>query len=38
MIKFFNPEGADKPITNFNDIIKYILHSQTTGLFLRYAI
>lgn len=31
MIKFFNPEVADKPITNFNDIIKYILHSQTAG-------
>ena len=31
MIQFFNPEGADKPITNFNDIIKYVLHRQTTG-------
>ena len=31
MIQFFNPEVNDKPITSFNDIIKYILHSQTTG-------
>ena len=31
MIKFFNPEVNDKPITNFNDVVKYILHSQTAG-------
>lgn len=31
MIKFFNSEVNDKPITNFNNVIKYILHSQTTG-------
>lgn len=31
MIKFFNPEMMGKPITNFNDIIKYILHSKTVG-------
>lgn len=31
MIKFFNPEVIDKPITNFNDIIKYVLHSKTAG-------
>ena len=31
MIKFCNPEVNDKPITNFNDIIKYILHRQTAG-------
>ena len=31
MIQFFNPEVMGKPITNFNDIIKYILHPQTTG-------
>lgn len=31
MIKFFNPEVVGKPITNFNDIIKYILRFQTTG-------
>lgn len=38
MIQFFHHEVSGKPITNFNDIIKYILHSQTAGLFLRYAI
>ena len=31
MIKFFNPEVMGKPITNFNNIIKYVLHSKTTG-------
>lgn len=31
MIKFFNPEMMGKPTTNFNDIIKYILHSKTAG-------
>ena len=31
MIRFFNSEVDDKPITNFNDIIKYILHRQTAG-------
>ena len=31
MIQFFNPEVSDKPTTNFNDIIKYILHARTTG-------
>lgn len=31
MIRFFNHERISKPITNFNDIIKYVLHSQTTG-------
>lgn len=31
MIKFFNPEMMGKPTTNFNDIIKYVLHSQTTS-------
>lgn len=31
MIQFFNPEVAYKPITNFNDIVKYILHDKTTG-------
>lgn len=29
MIQFFNHEVKGKPITNFNDIIKYILHRQT---------
>lgn len=33
MIEFFNPEVMGKPITNFNDIIKYILHPKTTGLY-----
>ena len=31
MIEFFNPEVMGKPITNFNDIIKYILHPKTDG-------
>lgn len=31
MIEFFNPELIGKPVTNFNDIIKYILHSKTAG-------
>ena len=31
MIRFFNPEVKGKPITNFNDIIKYVLNRQTTG-------
>lgn len=31
MIQSFNLEVADKPTTHFNDIIKYILHSQTAG-------
>lgn len=31
MIQFFNPEVAYKAITNFNDIVKYILHDKTTG-------
>ena len=31
MIKFFNPKGMDKPITDFNDIVKYIFHPETTG-------
>ena len=31
MIQFFNSEVSGKPITNFNDIIKYILHRQTAG-------
>ena len=31
MITFFNPEMMGKPTTNFNDIIKYILHSKTAG-------
>lgn len=31
MIQFFNPETMRKPTTNFNDIIKYVLHSKTTG-------
>ena len=31
MIRFFNPEVMGKPATNFNDIIKYVLHPQTTG-------
>lgn len=33
MIKFFNYEVNDEPITNFNDVIKYILHDKTTGFF-----
>ena len=31
MIEFFNHVVIKKSITNFNDIIKYVLHSQTTG-------
>ena len=31
MITFFNHVVISKTITNFNDIIKYVLHSQTTG-------
>ena len=31
MIKFFNPKVMGQPITNFNDIIKYILHTKTVG-------
>ena len=31
MINFFNPEVIDKPTTNFNNIIKYILHAETAG-------
>ena len=31
MIKFFNHEVNDKPITNFNDIIEYILNGKTAG-------
>ena len=31
MIEFFNHVVISKTITNFNDIIKYVLHSQTTG-------
>ena len=31
MITFFNHVVISKPITNFNDIIKYILHRQTAG-------
>ena len=31
MIRFFNHEVMSKPVTNFNDIIKYILHSKTAG-------
>ena len=33
MIQFFNHKVSDKPITDFNDIIKYILHRQTAGFF-----
>ena len=29
MIQFFNHEVSGEPITNFNDVIKYILHRQT---------
>lgn len=31
MIKFFSHGVTSKNITNFNDIIKYILHRQTAG-------
>ena len=31
MIRFFNHEVMSKPVTNFNDIIKYIFHPETTG-------
>ena len=31
MIEFFNPEMMCKPTTNFNNIIKYILHPKTIG-------
>ena len=31
MITFFNYVATSKSITNFNDIIKYVLHPQTTG-------
>ena len=31
MIRFFNPEVMGKPTTDFNNIIKYILHPKTTG-------
>ena len=31
MITFFNHVVISKTITNFNDIIKYILHRQTAG-------
>ena len=33
MITFFNHVGKSKTITNFNDIIKYVLHPQTTGFY-----
>lgn len=31
MIEFFNHVVIKKSITNFNDIIKYVLHPKTTG-------
>lgn len=31
MIQFFNPEMMCTPTTDFNNIIKYILHAKTTG-------
>ena len=31
MIRFFNHERRSKPVTNFNDIIKYILRPKTAG-------
>lgn len=31
MIRFFNPEVMGKPATDFNNIIKYILLSNTAG-------
>ena len=31
MIRFFNHEVMSKPVTNFNDIIKYILRRETAG-------
>lgn len=31
MITFFNHVVISKSITNFNDIIKYVLHPQTIG-------
>lgn len=31
MITFFTYVGINKTITNFNDIIKYILHDKTAG-------
>lgn len=31
MIQFYNHEVSGEPITNFNDIIKYILHDKTAG-------
>ena len=33
MITFFTYVGINKTITNFNDIIKYVLNPQTTGLY-----
>mgnify|MGYP001159190472 CR=1 FL=1 len=33
MIQFFNHEVSGEPITNFNDIIKYILHDKTAGFY-----
>ena len=31
MIEFFNHERISKPVTNFNDIIKYVLRAKTAG-------
>ena len=31
MIQFFNPEMMCTPTTDFNDIIKYVFHPETTG-------
>lgn len=31
MIRFLNPEVMGKPTADFNDIIKYIFHSNTAG-------
>ena len=33
MIQFYNHEVSGEPITNFNDIIKYILHDKTAGFY-----
>lgn len=33
MIEFFNPEMMCTPTTDFNNIIKYILHPKTAGFY-----
>lgn len=34
MIEFFNHERISKPVINFNDIIKYVLHPSNYWFYL----